>query len=140
MKCGPFKVIAMSLFIAFVESASGGSVAMPDFAIIGQRWGRIMPPANEASFKVFPKQVAIDYNSNGIIYGFVYEYRIGSELFADLKAEIQKTIQVEPKMVSSKMAVWRNENRKLTITLTLSQEENNIKVVAVSIDKEIRRD
>jgi hypothetical protein len=43
-------------------------------------------------------------------------------------------------MASTNMVAWRNEAQKLTVTLTLDKETKSIKVIAVSVDKNIRRD
>jgi hypothetical protein len=140
MKRNAFQILAGVLFFALVETTCAGTVALPDFSVIGQRWGQAAKASNNESPEVFPKQVTIDYNANGVIYGLAYEYKDSKEAFDELKAEIQKTIRVEPIMYTANMVAWRNEDRKLTITLTLDKETKSIKVIAVSIDKNIRRD
>lgn len=140
MKRDTCQILAGAFFFALVETTCAGTVALPDFSVIGQRWGQATKVSKKESPGVFPKQVTIDYNANGVIYGLAYEYRDSKEAFGELKAEIQKTIRVEPIMYTANMVAWRNEDRKLTITLTLDKETKSIKVIAVSIDKNIRRD
>jgi hypothetical protein len=140
MKRDVFTILAGALFFAVVEIAVAGPVALPDFSIIGKRWGQVAQATNKELPTVFPKQVTIDYNADGVIYGLAHEYRDSEKLFDKLKTEIQKTIQIQPKMASTNMVAWRNEAQKLTVTLTLDKETKSIKVIAVSVDKNIRRD
>lgn len=140
MKRNAFQILAGVLFFALIEITFAGTVALPDFSVIGQRWGQAAKASSKESPEVFPKQVTTDYNADGVIYGLAYEYRGSKEAFGELKAEIQKTIRVEPIMYTANMVAWRNEDRKLTITLTLDKETKSIRVIAVSIDKNIRRD
>lgn len=140
MKRGVFTSLAGALFQALFQIAIAGPIVLPDFTVVGQRWGRVVQASEKELPMVFPKQVITDINASGQIYGISCEYRYREELFGELRAEIQKTIRVEPKLVSTNMVAWRNETQKLTVILILDKETESIKVGVVSIDKSIRRD
>jgi len=112
---------------------------MPNFAIIGRNWGEIGELWRKGSVHAFPKQMSIDYNDRGVIYGFVCEYRWNQKDFDELRDRIQKTVRGEQKVASSEFLAWRDEEQKLTVTLFRDRDAKLIRVTAISIDTTVRR-
>lgn len=114
-------------------------VILPNFGIIGQKGdevGKLWQRAGDEG--ILPKQIAIDFSDQGVIYGFVCEYWPSQDVLAQLKGKIQKLTNSEQKSPNQGYSVWRDENRKLAISLFLDDESNTVKLIAVSTDDAIR--
>lgn len=112
---------------------------MPNFAVVGQKGedvGKLWK--TNADEHVFPKQIAVDFNEQGVVYGFVCEYRWSQIALTEIKGKLEKSIKAKQKSQSESYFVWRDESRKLAISLFHDKESDTIKLIAVSTDALIR--
>lgn len=54
---------------------------------------------------------------------------------AELRTEIQQELKVLPKL--SKPLLWRVENRKFTVMIDADEKSKTVKLIVVSIDKNV---
>ena len=127
------------LFLVVACKCGRCQVALPNFGIVGQKGeevGKLWQRARDE--RILPKQIAIDFNDQGVIYGFVCEYWPSQDVLAQIKGKIQKIINSKQESPNKGYFVWRDENRKLAISLFLDHESNTVKLIAVSTDATIR--
>jgi hypothetical protein len=117
-----------------------GQVALPDFSIIGTKWGSAPTLWRTSKATTFPSQVAIDYTPKGTVYGFACQYRLGTNTVDLLKAGIQAELDVPAKIKQRGLSLWRVEGRKVTVMLDLDERQKLVRVIATSIDKNIRNE
>lgn len=129
-----------SCLIVFTASQAGQSqTVMPNFAVVGQKGESLGKLWNtNRDDHIFPKQVAVDFNDRGIIYGFVCEYWWDQDVFMEIKGILEKRTGAQQKSRSERYFAWRDEDQKLVISLFHDRESNTIKLIAVSIDAAIR--
>jgi hypothetical protein len=89
---------------------------------------------------VYPKQIAIDYTPRGTVYGFVCKYNNGTNTFVSLRSEVEKALAVPPRLENTNLLVWRLEERRLSVTLSLDEHEDEVDLIALSLDKRIRNE
>jgi len=129
-----------SFLIVFTALQAGQcQTVMPNFAIVGQKGESVGKLWNtNRDDHIFPKQVAVDFNDRGIIYGFVCEYWWDQDVFTEIKGTLEKRTGALQKSRSEGYFVWRDEDQKLAISLFHDRESNTIKLIAVSTDAAIR--
>lgn len=132
--------VALLVFTLILDARSSPDVVLLDFKTAGRKWDFLGLNGNEKSNGVFPRQVLMDINSDGIVYGFVCEYKESDEIFGVLKTNIQNLLGGEPKLSNEGFTAWRDEKLKLTISLFRDRDTKAIKVAVVSVDKSVRRD
>lgn len=120
------------------ETTNG--VALPNFAILGTRLDAQQSLWQNSNASTHPKQIAIDYNSKGIVYGFACEYQVAesTNLFSKLQAAVNDQVKVTPKISQTNFVFWRNEDRKFAVQLFPEEDGKSIRLVVVSVDKQIR--
>lgn len=122
-----------------VAQSGRGQLVMPDFAVVGKKGGEIGKLwSTNATDHLFPQQIAVDFNGQGIVYGFVCEYRWSPDVFQEITGKIEKSGNPEQKARRGGYFAWRDENRKLAISLFRDQESDTIKLIVVSTDASIR--
>ena len=130
----------LSCWVVFTASHAGQcQTVMPNFAVIGQRGesvGKLWNPNQDNH--IFPKQMAVDFNDRGIIYGFVCEYWWDQDVFTEIKGILEQRTGAQLKSRNERFLAWRDEDQKLAISLFHDRESNTIKLIAVSTDAAIR--
>lgn len=129
-----------SCLIVLTASQPGQcQTVMPNFAVVGQKGESVGKLWNtNRDDHIFPKQMAVDFNDGGIVYGFVCEYWWDQDVFAEIKRTLEKRTGAQQKSRSERYFVWRDEDQKLAISLFHDRESNTIKLIAVSTDTAIR--
>jgi len=132
--------VALLVFTLALDAHSSPDVVLLDFKIVGRKWDFSGLNGKDKPNGVFPRQVSLDFNSDGIVYGFVCEYKESDEIFSVLNTNIQNHLGGEPKVSKGGFIAWRDEKLKLTISLFRDRDTKAIKVAVVSVDKSVRRD
>lgn len=133
-------LLPLLCFLLFAPFQHGQcEVVLPNFGIVGQDGEKVAklfgkPPGEH----VLPKQIAVDFNEQGVIYGFVCEYWSSQDVLVQIKDKIEKITNGKQRSPSKDYFVWRDEGRKLAISLFVDKESNTIKLIAVSTDAKIR--
>lgn len=132
-------ILFFCIVVVFVAQPVRSEVVMPNFDIVGQKGEHVGELwKNNATNHVLPKQLAVDFTNQGVVYGFVCEYWWNQNVFDEIKAKLENSIKAKQKAPSKNYFVWRAEDQKLAISLFLDKESNTIKLIAVSTDATIR--
>jgi hypothetical protein len=128
----------LSVNCLIAVSFDNAEVALPDFGILGRKWDSAGSLWKKGDVAVFPRQLAIDFNDRGTIYGLVCDYGDNHEIFDKLKTKVQQELQTKPKIAKRDIYSWRNEDQKVTVTLFRERGSKIVKLSAVSIDSAVR--
>lgn len=131
--------IVVQLVIGCAPWRSSAQITVPNFSIIGQSPRSSTEIWKNWEANITPRQIAIDYTTNKSVYGITCEYASDTNIFRLLKGAIEDEFQVRAKVDQSRFCLWRSEQRKLTITLEDDSENKCIRLIAVSVDKNIRK-
>ena len=123
-----------------IGAETTNTIALPNFAILGTRLDAQQSLWQSSNTSAYPKQIAIDYNSEGIVYGFVCEYRVAesTNLFSILQAAVNDQVKVTPKLNQTNFVIWRNDDRKFAVQLFPEEDGKSIRLLVVSVDEKIR--
>jgi hypothetical protein len=118
-------------------------VVMPQFSLLGKRGEASIQLFQKSTSGINPTQMSLDISTNGLIYAFTAEYEGKQEIFDDLKAQLQKTMQAAQTISETNLMVWRNEPQKFSVQLSFMRLPSDnypkkVRVTAVSIDKTLR--
>lgn len=113
-------------------------IVFPNIGIIGQRIGGERPMWSATNGDILPKQIAIDYNRYGRVYGFKCEYVFSTNHFQELRLKIQNEMQVKAIVDTNNIVIWRSNQRKITAELAQGEEAGELNLIVVSLDKAVR--
>lgn len=122
---------------ASIDSEST-SVAIPQFGIIGQ-YDTSTDLVLSGNATAHPKQLVVDFNRKGIIYGFTCDYDWNLTLFKQLVDGIGRSIDGQLASNDPMYFIWRDEAKRITVSLFVVEDEHVIRIVAVSIDPSVRQ-
>ena len=129
------------LFLAIYLSRPSDHLALPNFDVVNTTWESTTNLWHGVAPLEYPRQLMIDFSQrkNGVILGIACKYPNGEGTFSRFEQRLQGLLDLEPKLkTAGEFILWRDEQRKRAVTLTLDESRKNLQLIVVSLDKEVR--
>jgi hypothetical protein len=112
----------------FSSVANSADVAFPRADAIGKSVGELRDWLNVPTNAIFPDSVQLDLK-NGKVVGVICEYSGKAISYSSAKDEIQRIINVAPRLSDGRTTAWRIEASKTAIMLTIDEQTKLMKII-----------
>jgi len=129
-------IVFLTIFWSTIDAHT--QVAVPSFTIIGERYDQVTNLWIDSGTNILAKQITMDYNPRGIIYGLTCEYSLATNTFYSLKTAVQERVKLPLRIEKTNFCLWRSEERKITVTLEFVEDDKVVRLIVVSVDKHVR--